>query len=174
MKTPSTPGDLGDRLDLLHRLARLDLHQHADFIVRFAEIAGHAAVARRARGDRHAADAVRRIARGGDRALGFLGVLHIGKQQRLRADVEAALGEHHVVPGRPHDRRRGAALQGLELCDQVRDFVGRMLGVEQDPVETGIADELGGDVAAQARPQADLQFAGGDRVLEGVVLEFAA
>jgi hypothetical protein len=59
-------------------------------------------------------------------------------------------------------------LHGLQLADQIGDFVGRMFGVEQDPVEAAIGNDFGRDVAAQARPQADLQFAGGERVLEGV------
>ncbi len=61
-------------------------------------------------------------------------------------------------------------LDRLQLRDQIGDFVGRMLGVEQDPVEAAVGNDLGGDVAAQARPQADLQFAGGEGVLEGVAL----
>jgi hypothetical protein len=34
-----------------------------------------------------------------------------------------------------------------------------MLRIEQDPVETGIADDLGDDVAAEAAPEPDLQLA---------------
>ena len=168
MNTPSTPSTAAMASSWSSAVAGLDLHQHADFGVGLAEITGHATVAAGARRYRYAANALRRIARRGDRALGLLDVLHIGEQQRLRADVEAALGQHRVVPGRTYDRRRRTALHRLELADQIGDFVGRMLGVEQDPVEAAVGNDLGGDVAAQAGPQPDLQFSGGECVLEGV------
>jgi hypothetical protein len=46
--------------------------------------------------------------------------------------------------------------------------VRRMFAVEQEPVEPGIAQNVGGDIAAKAAPQADLKLAGRDRVLEGI------
>src|SRR5271170_4122332 len=46
-----------------------------------------------------------------------------------------------------------------------------MLGVEQQPVEAAVADDVRRNVAAQAAPQADLQLAGGDGVLEGIAGE---
>jgi hypothetical protein len=45
-----------------------------------------------------------------------------------------------------------------------------MLGVEQQPVEAAVAHDVRRDVAAQAAPQADLQLAGGDGVLEGIAV----
>ena len=65
--------DLGDRFDLVERGAGFHLHQNADLVIRLGQIAGHAAVAAGARGNRDAADAMRRIARRRDRALGLLG-----------------------------------------------------------------------------------------------------
>jgi hypothetical protein len=47
-----------------------------------------------------------------------------------------------------------------------------MLGVEQDPVEAAIGNDFRADIAAQAAPQTDLQFARGKVVLESVALEF--
>ena len=163
--------DRGDRLELLEGGARLDLDQEANLAVRLLEIIGHPAVAAGARGRRNAANAGRRIADRRDRAARLVGVLHIGHEDRLRADVEHALDQHGVVPGRPHDRRRGAARRCLQLRHQTGDLVRRVLAVEQDPVEARIGDDLGGDVAAQAAPQADLQLAGGDRLLEAVAGE---
>src|SRR5689334_7589344 len=115
---------------------------------------------------------MRRIARGRDRALGLLHALYIGKQQGLCPDIEHALGQHRIVPGRADDRRRRAALHSLQLRDEVRNFVRRMLGVEQDPVEPAVGNDLSGDVAAQARPKPDLQPAFTQRALEWIRLEF--
>jgi hypothetical protein len=47
-----------------------------------------------------------------------------------------------------------------------------MLGVEQYPVETGIRNDFSRDVAAQARPQTDLELARGQSPLENVSLKF--
>src|ERR1043166_7781005 len=47
-----------------------------------------------------------------------------------------------------------------------------MLGFEQYPVEARSGDHLGGDVAAQTRPQPDLRFARLERVLEVVDRHF--
>ena len=60
----------------------------------------------------------------------------------------------------------------LQLRQEAGNFIGRMFGVEQDPVEAGIGNDFGGDIAAQAGPQADLEFAFGERVLERVTFEF--
>src|SRR3569833_4547682 len=95
--------DGGDVLERIERLTRLDLNEDADLAVRLGEIAGDAAIAAGARRNRHAANAVRRIARRRDRRLRFLDRLHIRNEQRLRADVEATLDENGVVPGRPDD-----------------------------------------------------------------------
>jgi hypothetical protein len=46
-----------------------------------------------------------------------------------------------------------------------------MLGVEQQPVEAAVRDDLGGDAAAEAAPEADLQLPGGELVLEAIALE---
>src|SRR6185437_11545131 len=68
--------------------------------------------------------------------------------------------------------RRRAPLHRLQLRDQIGDFVRRVLGVEQDPVETAVRNDFRCNVAAQARPQADLKFALGERVFEVVALHF--
>ena len=52
--------------------------------------------------------------------------------------------------------RRGS----LQLREHHRQLVGRMLGVEEQPVEAGSGDHLHRKVTGQAAPQADLRFAG--------------
>jgi len=98
--------------------------------------------------------------------------LNVGQQHRLGSDIEHALDQHRVVPGRPDNRGGGAALQRLQLCEQDRHFIGGMLGVEQNPVEPGIGDDLGADVTGKAAPQTDLQAALLERLLENVAIEF--
>ena len=160
--------DRRDGLDLRQRLAGLDLHQRADLARRVLQVILHAAVAAGAARTGNATHALWRITRPLDRALGLLRRLHERQQQGLRADVEIALDQHHIVPGGAHDAGRRAGLRGLQLQQDVRHVVGRMLGVEQEPVEAGVRDDLGGDRAAQAAPQPDLKLALGDGVLERV------
>ena len=160
--------DVGDRLEIVEREARLDLHEHAKLFFVPLEVLLHAAETRCARRRRESAHALRRIACGRDRLLRFLLGLHVGNEQRLRADVEEALDHHRVVPRRPHDRVRGAAGRGLQLAVDHRHLVRRVLGVEQQPVVARAGEDLDRQVARQARPQADLLAAGLDRVLERI------
>src|SRR5262245_30958503 len=160
--------DRGDGLERSERRARLDLHQQADLAVGGLEIVLHPAIAAGARRGGDAADSRRRIAHGCHGTTGFLGILHVGHQDRLRADVEHALDQHSIVPRRPHNRGSGAARCGLQLREQARNLVGRVLAVEQDPIEAGIRHDLGRDVAGETAPQADLQAAGRNGVLERV------
>ena len=160
--------DLGDRLDLVERAFGLDLHQQADLAACVLQIVFHAPIAAGATAAGDAANAAGRIARRLDGAAGLIRCLNERDEQGLRADVEKALDQHDVVPRRAHDRRRGAGLRGLQLRQHVRHLVGRMLGVEKEPVEARMGDDLGRDRAAQAAPQADLQVAPGDGMLEGV------
>src|SRR5690606_10458297 len=60
----------------------------------------------------------------------------------------------------------------LQLREHRLEVVGRVLGIEQDPVETCPSDHLHRVVRRDAGPQADLRPAGGDRVLEGVHGQF--
>ena len=46
-----------------------------------------------------------------------------------------------------------------------------MLHIQQDPIEAAIGDDFRCDVAAKAAPEANLEFAGGDGVFEGVSVE---
>src|SRR5580698_9548638 len=61
------------------------------------------------------------------------------------------------------------AAQRLKLGEHHRQFVRRVLRVEQNPVESGVREDFGDDVTRQAVPQADLQSAGLERLLERVV-----
>ena len=174
MKMPSTPSMSGDRLEIRERRARLDLKEQAHLVVHALEVILDAAIAIGASGSGDTAHALRRIAKPGDGAPRLLRVLHVRNQQRARADVEVALDEHDVVPCRPHDRfgRAFAERDPVELRLHHRQLVGRMLGVEQHPVESGVGEHFGRDVAAEARPDADLRLAGFDRLLELIDWQF--
>ena len=64
---------------------------------------------------------------------------------------------------------RRSAAHRLKLGEHHRQFVRRVLGVEQNPVKSGVGEDFGHDRTRQAVPQPELQFAGLQRVLERVV-----
>ncbi len=57
----------------------------------------------------------------GDRRTRFLGRFHIGDEQGLRALIEDALDEHHVIPGWADQRRDARALDRAEMVDHIRN-----------------------------------------------------
>ncbi len=158
----------GDFLEVVEALLVLDLNEHTELLVGAFRVILHARKARRPRPAGDAAQARGRIARVGDRAFRFVGVLHVGNQDRLRADIQEPLDRHHVVPGDADHGVRGVGRCGLQLLQHRFEIVGRMLGVEQYPVEARARHELGRVVRRQAAPQADLPLACFQRVLEGV------
>ena len=88
------PFDFRNRFELVEGSARFNLDKHANlFIICLGEIARHATVPARTRGNRHPANALRRIARRRNRPLRLLNVLHVRKQQGLRTDIKRALGQ---------------------------------------------------------------------------------
>ena len=76
--------------------------------------------------------------------------LHHRNQQGLRADIEQLLDELDVARNRPHDRVRGIRRHRLQLSQDGPDIVGRVLAVDEQPIETG----AGADFSAMgsARP----------------------
>jgi len=56
----------------------------------------------------------------------------------------------------------------LQLAENHRQFVRRMFGVDQNPIEAGARDNFRGDVAAQTAPEAELGSTFGDGALESV------
>src|SRR5712692_10866905 len=159
----------GDGGEVGNGLARLALHEDADLLRRALGVIGDAAVAVGPRRAGKAADALRRIARRRDGAPRFFGRLHEGKEQRARADVEQALDDHRLVPGHAHHRLGGAALGGAQMMRDVRQLVGRMLHVEEQPVEAGACRDFGRRRAGEAHPQADLRRARSKRALEAIL-----
>ena len=137
-------GNRGDRRQVLHRGRGLDLHDHADLGgSRFLVIRDVAPAAAAMHGG-DAADAVGRITRVRDRALRLLGVLHERDEQRLRAGIEQALDQHHVVPRRPHDRGRRRPRHRAQHVGDLRRVDRRVLGVDDEKIEAGAAERFGG------------------------------
>jgi hypothetical protein len=62
-----------------------------------------------------------------------------------------------------------SAAQRLKLSEHHRQFVRRVLGVEQNPVESRVREDFGHEMTRQAVPQPELQFTGLQRMLEGIV-----
>ncbi len=160
--------DGGDRLEGVEAGAGLDLDDQAELLLGAGEVVGDAAVAGGAGQRRDAAHAARRVAHGGDGGLGLGGGLDVGDEQRLRADVEEALDQRGVVDLRADDRGQRIGREGLELGEDAELVAGRMLGVEQQPVEAGAGDRLGGEAVDQRDPEADLRAALGEGGLEAV------
>jgi hypothetical protein len=159
------------RRDLVHGIdtrTAFYLQQHADVVVDGVQVVRHRAVTVAALRARHAAHALRRIASGRHRATRvFLG-FDERNQQVVEADVQQPLDLHRIVPGRPAHGGAGAALQGLQLLQEHRHLVGRMLAVQEQPVEIGQPHELGRDVAGHAHPESDEPFARQDALPETV------
>jgi Tfp pilus assembly protein PilF len=82
--------------------------------VRVAVIVLNAAVVVGAGRDGHAANAERRIARGGDGLARLLGILHEGNEQRARAHVERALDDDRSFQG---TRKTGSAVPPRMACN---------------------------------------------------------
>jgi len=158
-----------DGVQRLDAGGRLDLHQHAHFVVGAFKVVRDAVPARRARQRAaHAADALWRIAHGGHRVGRFLGGLDHGHQHRLRAGVQDLLDLDRVVPGRAHHGRHRVGRHGLQLGQGGVQRVGRVFAVDQQPVEAGARKNFRGVRAGQAGPQADLRFAVAQGLLERI------
>ena len=150
------------------RRQAFDLHHHADMLVHRFEIIRHRAVAVAALRHRHAANALRRVTRGGHCAPRIVSGFDKRDQEVVEACVQQALDFHCVVASGPHDRRTGAVFQRHQLRNERGHVVGRVFAVKQYPVESGHAQHFGGDGVGQRRPAADQLFAGPQITLEAV------
>ncbi|MCY1426731.1 hypothetical protein D9M71_425570 [compost metagenome] len=158
----------GDGVEVFQALEAFHLDQQAHLLVGLGQVGGDVVPARRARQrGTDATDALGRIVHGAHQLLGLLGRLDHRHQQGLRADVEQLLDHHRVADRRPDHRLAGVGRDGLQLAEQAAQVVGRVLAVEQQPVETGVGGQLGAVRIGQADPQADLLF-GAQALLEGV------
>ena len=169
MKTASTPGHATDGVEIVERLARLDLQYQADLVVRTGHVVLVAGVVAGSRAARHATQSLRgetrpryRFARLGDAA-------DVRDHDVRRACVEHALDPRHVVDRNAHDGRGGRTANGEQLLSDDLQIVRRVLHVEQQPIEARVGDDLGNDVVGKVDPQADLAAAGRERFLEGIV-----
>ncbi len=125
---------------MLDAARRFHLHQRAHLGVGAADVVVHAVPARCPRQcAAHAPVTVGRIAHRRHGRARLLRALHHRDQQRLCADVEQAFDLHHVVPRRPHDRMRGIRRHRLQLRQRRLQLIGRVLAVDQQPVEAGPA-----------------------------------
>ncbi len=131
-----------DRIQVIEAQARFHLDQQAHLIVGLMQIVRHAIPLRRPRQSRsNAANPGRWITHRGDQLLRLLRAFNHGNQQRLRTDIEQLLDELDVARNRPHDGMHGIRRHGLQLREDGSDIVGRVLAVNQQPIEAG----AGGD-----------------------------
>ncbi len=160
--------DGGNRLDVGDRGCGFDLHDHADLVVGARGVVLDPPEAIRAHRRRDPSNPGRGIPGGGHRALRFLRRLHEGNDEALHPDVQQPLEDHGVVPRRPDDRARRPFAHRLELAQHQRQLVGRVLGVDQHPVEAGSGDDFRGHVARQAAPQPNLHVTFAERFLQSI------
>ncbi|MCY1424366.1 hypothetical protein D9M71_401060 [compost metagenome] len=138
-------------------------------LVSLVEVAGDAVPARGAgQGAADAADAEGRIANGAYQFGGLLGRFHHGHQQGLGTDVQQLLDQHRVANGWADDRLGRVRRDGLKLGQQGAQIVGRMLAVEQQPVEARIGRQLCAVGIGKTEPEANLRLAGVEAGLERV------
>ena len=128
--------DGGDGFDLAYGCLRLHLYEHTDILMGLAVVVGDLAVAVCALRDGDPAVAERRISRGRDGRLRFLGILHEGNENGASPDIENPLHHHGIVPGAAYDRFSRTGRHGLQLRKHAGHFVGGMLGIDENPIET--------------------------------------
>ncbi len=114
------------------------------------------------------ADTLGRVPRGGDHRAGLVAGFDEGHEEVVEADVEEALDHHRLGPLGPHDGRARAVLQGHELGDERLQVVGSVLAVDEQPVETRVAQDFRRDAAGQRRPAADELLAVAEILTESV------
>ncbi|MCY1365598.1 hypothetical protein D9M69_524520 [compost metagenome] len=102
-----------NRVQVFQGLAGLGLHQEAQLILAAAHIVVYPAITCGAHAATDASHAARRIAHAGHGALGFGGILYVGQQQGLCADVQVLLDLDLVVPRGAHDGMAAVGGRGL-------------------------------------------------------------
>ncbi len=148
----------GYLFDFVEGARRFDLHDGRDLRVgRLHVVASHAV----GRGPHDASDAAQTIERLGARILreahrvgSFFGGLDIGEHQRACASVHHALDEPALARRYAHHRfaRQMRGGNRTQLRGHVATVVGRVLHVDQQPVEAGVSERLSGGIAAERQP----------------------
>ncbi|MNY26017.1 hypothetical protein D3C86_1598390 [compost metagenome] len=162
--------DGADRLQVLHGSHGLGLHQQADFVIGDVEVVrARAPLGHPCHRAAHAAHAERRIACGAHQRRRLLGGIDHRHQQGPGAHVQQLLDQRGLAGHGAHHGLGAVGRQRLQGLEDGAHVVGRVLAVDQQPVEAG----RGGDFREVGRggghPQADLGLARGQGGLEGVV-----
>ena len=153
----------GNRVQIVQRGLGLGLHQQADLRIGLQRVGGVAAKRRCAR-TAHAADAafttvsiVLRVTHGPHQCCGLGGGVYHWHQQGQHAQIKVLLDQHltYIAMAHGHARdgvRRRVGGNRLQLVQDGAQVVGRMLPIDQQPVETGPSAHLGGVRIGQAEP----------------------
>src|SRR5258708_6902094 len=160
--------DGGDGVDVGNRLLALDLDHHRDVVVDAREVVGHVAVPVAAVGGADAANAARRVAGRGDDGVGLFAALDERHEEVVEADVQKALDHDRLGRLGPRDGGARAVLQRHQLTDEGLKVVRRVLAVDEQPVEAGVAEDLGGDAVGQRSPATDEDLSGEQVLAKGV------
>jgi len=115
-----------------------------------------------------AAHAFGRIAGVRHCAARLLRVLHERNQQRLRADIEQAFDHDHIVPRRPDDGCGRRAGNRAEDVGHLRRIDRRVLGVDDQKIESGAAERFGCRGGSADQPRAVRRRTGSQRALERI------
>ena len=138
--------DRGDLLGVLDRAPRFDLDDPEQppvdrLDVGVAELAETCAAGRQGQ----PAHAVGRVAHERDRLARLLGQVHPRDHDPVRTEVERAPDPQPLARGRADDRRGARAAHRVEVGQQLRFGRAAVLEVDDQPVEAGAGQDLGGD-----------------------------
>ena len=142
--------------NLTHSGTRLHLHQYTNILVGLAVVIGNPAVAVGARSHRDTPVAERRVPGSRHGHFRFSCILNEWNQNGSGADIEDSLDQCRIVPDAPDHGLRGPPGHGLQLRKDIGHFVGSVLHIDENPIETRPRQDLGGDVTAKRAPQSDL------------------
>src|SRR5690606_28957850 len=164
-----------DGLQVGQRFGGLDLNQQAELFLGPLNIILCPAEIGCAYGTAHSTHTLRGITHGIHGSCCLFGVLDKGQKKSLSTQIEIAFYQHHVVPSRTYHRLRSrparSRLRGgqcLYLRQHERHVIGGMLGIQQRPVVTGSAKELGNIRGRNGGPNANLGLPCFQGFLEGI------
>ena len=147
----------GDLLQTVRRFQRFHLNDQADLVIRAGMIVLDLSIAPRSCATRHASHACGRIPHRLHGGFRFLGRLHIGHKDRLRAKIQNAFDRRRAVLHHPHNGCRARiGRHRLQRGQHIHYAPCRMFGIDHDPVIANRGKRFRHRVAAQRVPQPDL------------------
>ena len=153
-----------DSVEIGDALLSLDHGHDHDLVVRFRLVVGAAVVHGAHRPRRAHADG--RIAAGGHRFRGFLGVVDQGDDDAHRAKVQGLHDGRRLVPGDPHHRDRVGLRDRLQHGQDVFHFSGAVLQIDAQRIEALTRHDLGREPVRHGEPAQRRALPGSPHLLD--------